>query len=255
MNAMLSVPAGRDERLDAFRDAVADDLVLLASLHHAEVDDRVLLDLALARFPREPGLRLRSAQARDAAKAMVDALDELSLPVPRDTLDVLAADYAAIYLNNDYGASPHESFWIDEENLLMQAPMFEVRAFYREHGMAAADWRRRADDHLVIELLFLAKLLREQPADVLDEAARFMDEHLLRWLPRFCERVARRCATSFYAASAWLTAAYCDDLRDALAEILGTPRPSPEEIEARMKPAAVQNAVPIKFVPGAAPSW
>jgi TorA maturation chaperone TorD len=136
----------------------------------------------------------------------------------------------------------------------MQAPMFQVREIYRRHGLGVADWRKRSEDHLVVELLFVARLLQNAQADSLGEAARFMDEHLLRWLPQFGERVAKRCATPFYAAAAWLTAAYCDELRDCLAEIMGEPRPSAEEIEARMRPKAAQT-VPVKFVPGVAPSW
>ncbi len=245
---------GHGDKLEAFRVAVAADLVTLASLHHVEVDDRMLVDLALVSFPRELGLKLKSPKAVEAVKFMVDALIDLPLPVPKATLDELAADYAAIYLNHDYSASPYESVWLDEENLVMQAPMFQVREFYRRHGLGVADWRNRSDDHLVIELLFIASLMQSGQPDALAEAAHFMDEHLLRWLPQFGERVAKRCATPFHAAACWLTAAYCDELRDLLAKILGEPRPSPEEIEARMRPQIVQ-AVPVKFVPGVAPSW
>ena len=41
------------------------------------------------------------------------------------TLDELAADFAAIYLNNAYGASPYESVWLHDEHLACQQPMFD----------------------------------------------------------------------------------------------------------------------------------
>jgi len=245
--------------LKQFRIAVAADLITLASLHHAEVDDVLLIDLDVQGFPDTLGLKLTQPTSMEASSIMRQALEALSAPLHAEQLDELAADYAAIYLNHDYNASPYESVWLDEENLVMQAPMFQVREFYRRHGLGVADWRNRADDHLVIELLFIARLLQSalmqhDQANALGDAARFMDEHLLRWLPRFGERVAKRCVTPFYAAAGWLTSAYCEELRDTLADFLGEPRPSAEEIEARMRPQTVQTA-PLKYVPGAAPSW
>jgi len=83
-----------------------------------------------------------------------------------------------------------------------------------------------------------------------------MDEHLLRWIGEFARRIGQRCSTRFYAGLALLTAAYLDELRDLLAELTDDPRPTPEEIEERMKPKlSMPVAGPESFVPGAAPSW
>ena len=84
-----------------------------------------------------------------------------------------------------------------------------------------------------------------------------MDEHLLRWIDRFADQVAARCATPYFAGVAALTAAYVDELRDLLAEILEEPRPSAEEIEARMQPEKPATAcgAPAPYVPGAGPGW
>jgi TorA maturation chaperone TorD len=240
--------------LAQFRAAAAADLLTLASLHHIEADDALLIDLNVQAFPDALGIKPTQPRSMEAISFMRQALGALTAPLRTEQRDELAADYAAIYLNHDYSASPYESVWLDEENLVMQAPMFQVREFYKRHGLGVADWRNRSDDHLVVELLFIARLLQNVQADALMEAARFMDAHLLRWLPRFGERVAKRCATPFYAAAAWLTAAYCDELRNSLAEILGEPRPGADEIEARMRSQIVQ-AVPLKYVPGVSPSW
>jgi len=69
------------------------------------------------------------------------------------------------------------------------------------------------------------------------------------------DRVSARCATPFYAGAARLTAAYCHELRDILAGLLGEARPTVEEVEARMQPRAAPQAVPMTYVPGVAPSW
>ena len=244
-----------EQTLNDFRAAVAQDLELLAALHHAELDESLLRKLDQTDFPAGMGLRLVSEEGRLAGTLMRDAMDALPRPLSGQVADELAADYAAIYLTYAYHASPCESVWLDQENLGMQAPMFEVRAFYRLFDLVAADWRARPDDHLVLQLQFLAALFRHAHPDALAEAARFLDTHLLRWLPLFAQRVAARCAMPYHAGAARLTAAFCDELRDLLAEVLGIARPSAAAVEAAMRPRAAAKTVPLTFMPGIAPSW
>ena len=71
------------------------------------------------------------------------ALADLPAVPDAKTLDDLAADYAAIYLNNSLGASPYESVWLDDDHLACQRPMFELREIYAEAGFKAVDWRSR----------------------------------------------------------------------------------------------------------------
>lgn len=237
-------------------DSLSGDLESLALLHDMELSDDSLARLKSVAFPDGLGLRLIAEPSLRAMELMRASLAELSVPMVESVRDDLAVDYAAIYLTYAYQASPCESVWLDQENLGMQAPMFQVREFYRLFDLAAENWRMRSDDHLCLELHFLAALLRDAHPMALPEAARFLDEHLLRWLPLFARRVSARCATPFYAGAALLTEAYCDELRDLLATLLDEPRPSPEAVEARMKPRqAPVAAMPMTYVPGAAPSW
>jgi hypothetical protein len=113
---------------------------------------------------------------------------------------------------------------------------------------------------LVLQLEFIAALLEragcsEDPTALLGDAARFLDEHLLRWLEEFGDRVALRCATPFYAGLALLTTSYLDALRNFLAFLLGAPRPAPEEIAGRMKAEPQTVEPPSAYVPGSSPSW
>ncbi|MCB1877813.1 MAG: molecular chaperone TorD family protein [Chromatiales bacterium] len=247
-------PGGMGDALDAFRAASSRDTLALAFLHNAELDAEVILKL-IDDVEHESVLQLAlvSARGREAQELFHAGLAHLGPdPSPAD-LDELAADYAGIYLNHSLRASPCESVWIDEEGLAMQEAMFQVREYYSRHELATRDWRKRSDDHIVLQLQFVSHLLAT--GEHFEEIARFLDEHLLRWVSDFAARVASRCATPFYAGLCALTAAYVEELRDLLAEILETPRPSAEEIEKRMKPG-VQVALPTsKFVPGSAPSW
>jgi TorA maturation chaperone TorD len=238
-----------------FRAAAAEDLADLAALHDHEVDARALERLRAAADPGLLRLRLVNERSRDALLLLDQALRGLPAGVDGTLTDALAADYADIYLTYGLRAAPNESVWLDEDNLTMQAPMFEVRALYQRYGLQAPDWRRRADDHLVHELQFLAHLMAPATGDTLGEAAAFLDEHLLLWLPDFSARVAQRCATPFYAGLAAVTAAYLDELRELLERILGQPRTPREEVEERRRRARESEPAPAAFVPGSAPTW
>lgn len=251
--ASAALDAGLAITLESFRQAVAEDLLSFALLHHAEPNSELLRSLRQENGLLL-GLQLQSPAGRESLQAMTAAFEGLPETLDQAIIDQYAADYADIYLTNGYDASPHESVWLDEDHLMRQEPMFQVRAYYQRHGLTAGNWQTRPEDHLALELQFLAHLFEPERGDTLAEAARFMDEHLLRWLPLFSQRVAERCRTRFFAALSPLTNAYCQELRDLLAELLAEPRPTPEEIEKRMKPK-VAPAVPVTFVPGQGPTW
>ncbi len=254
MTLALDANAG-DQLLAEFGTAVAEDLRDLAELHDREPDHALLMTLREVDFPRCLGLRLQSEQGQRAHTLMAEALANLPEAVDQEALDVLAVDFAEIYLTHGLRASPYESVWLDDEGLARQEPMFQVRACYRRHGLAAASWAARADDHIVLQLQFLSHLWREPEHGTIREAATFMDEHLLRWVGRFAAQVTARCATPYFAGVATLTAAYVDELRDLMAQILQEPRPTPEQIEARLQPKKPIPCAAARYLPGAGPGW
>lgn len=251
LKAKNRIPA---KALKVFCQVVADDMAMLTSLHDKEPDEVLLQALRKDCFPDGMGLKLIGENGSQALDLMKTALVALPEVIDETTLDELAVDYANIYLNYGIHASPEESVWIDEENLACQDSMFQVRAWYEQYGLMAENWRIRPDDHLVLQLQFLAHLFSACQSETnLKDAARFMDEHLLRWLNSFVQRVAGRCDTPYFAGVAMLTGVYCEELRDLLAVILDEPRPSPEEINERMKPNREPEEVPVSFMPGMGP--
>lgn len=219
---------------------IASDLQLLARLHDREPDAALLGGLRGAPFQDWLSLQLRTAAGSQGLAVLDRALAALPDPIDDATLDDLRVDYADIYLTYACRAAPTESVWLDEDGLERQGPMFAVRAWYRHHGLAAADWRRRPDDHLVPQLVFVAHLLGQTGEALAPvEAARFMDRHILRWIEHFASQVVARCRTPYFAGLALVTAAYLDDLRAVLTEITGEPRWLPEPTPAREREQAI----------------
>lgn len=224
MSAVVKGSDGRITPLLRFRSAAAEDLRLLAFLQDRELDLDLVMGLRQERHADFLVLRLVTEEGREAMKLFRLGLTDLPTEPSDEDLDILAVEYAHIFLNNSFDASPCESVWIDDEGLTMQEPMFQVRAWYERFGLQVEDWRKRADDHLVNQLVFLAHVLDPEAGDAhLTEVTRFMDEHPLRWIQGFAGRVGSRCQTRLYAGLVRLTAAYLAELRDLLAQATGAP--------------------------------
>ena len=247
--------------------ALVEDLDQLIRLHDRELDAETRAALRAVDFPY--GLALlpeNEAICAGCAAALADTA----------TLDELAADYAAIYLNNSFAASPYESVWLSDDHLACAAPMFELRQCYAAAGLQVGDWRQRFDDHFVLQLQYLRNVLaraacdpsprRSQP-DAMpatpavnpENLAIFIDEHLGYWFPDFAQRVARLAATPFYAGLVVLTDGWLRRLRSLLADLYNQPVPAREAVLQRInRKLALDKAevAPIRFMPGAqGPSW
>ncbi|MCL2716100.1 MAG: molecular chaperone TorD family protein [Alphaproteobacteria bacterium] len=209
--------------------AFASDLTLLARFHDRELDSATLETLASLPVAQWLSLRLQGPLFEEASRLIETALGGISDCANRAVLDELAAEYAAIYLTHAYRASPVESVWRDDELLERQAAMFAVRDWYRHFGVTVPDWRKRSDDHIAHELEFAGRLLEAgASAGQFGDAARFLRDHPLVWVPEFCTRVSQRCRLKLYAGFALLTLAYIHGLADFLGQASGldmTPPP------------------------------
>ncbi len=236
-----------------FAAAVADDLALLASLHDREPTRDIIEAARRAPMSEQLGIVLHSSKGRDALAAFARMIDTLPAAIDDEVLDDLAAGFTEVYLRHSYRAAPTESVWMTEDGLERQAPMFQVRDWYRRANLRVTDWASRPDDHLVLQLLFVAHVMKvARGADDMRRAARFLDEHLLRWVHRFAESLIQTEAPDWYAALALLTACYVDEVRDHLTEITGQQRPSGDQVAGKERSV---DGAEVPYLPGVAPSW
>ena len=238
------------------RDALAEDVALLVRLADRELDAETITRLR-ERPPREWfALELEGEDVEAIVGHVTAGLAELSDPPTAAELDELAAEFAAIHLNHGYGAAATESVWRDEDGLEKQDAMFLVREWYARHGVKVADWRLRSDDHLVNELQFLGLMLRgASDAARLKETARFLRDHPLVWIPRFADRVAKRCELQFYAGVTLLGAVYLERLAAWLGAETGLDMTPPKLIIEKPKAPEGPNCGSPRNTPLTGPSW
>lgn len=245
------------EITSALRSAMAQDAELLAALSDREPTAELLERLRSVSVDDWLGFNASSEIACQSRSLLSAALNAMPSPIDAVTLDELAADFAAIYLIHSYRAPPTESPWLDKDQLERQEPMFALAAWYRRFGLAAENRQRRSEDHMVLQLQFLAHLLSTQQLSdkkCFAEVSRFLDQHLLCWIGDFAERVAARCATPYFCGVVTLTHGYLESLRTYLADQFDLPRAVPEGAGTDMsKSAPDEEAGP--YIPGVAPSW
>lgn len=202
----------------AWLQSASEDLRMLGWLQAQERNVAVLRQLYEGGFPY--GLSLIPAndepESTEQSRRMADILQAMCVLSAEEVAALdndLAADFAAIYLTHARRCSPHESVWLDEDQLMLQGPTFAVREYYRHMGLKVANWRERADDHLCNELEFVAMMLEQHKPEA---ALGFLQQHVMQWLPLFAQRVAERADTSFYAALALLTLQSCQNCTKVL---------------------------------------
>ncbi len=131
--------------------------------------------------------------------------------------DGLAADYTRLFMGpGKLLAPPWESVFFNDERLLFQEQTLQLRAWYARFGLAADRSGQEPDDHIGLELAFLAHLASlglaaleagddERLAQTLTAQRAFLDAHLLKWAPAWCLQVQTNAKTAFYQAAAQLT--------------------------------------------------
>ena len=226
--------------------AAADDLAALARLHDSEPDMEMLQNLSTAPSRDWFALQVKGDGMEQGLRLLDDCLSDLS----PNCVDALWVDYADLYLTFGKRVAPNESYWLTDDHIERQSPMFEVRNWYAHYGLTAPDWRKRADDHLVHELEFVSALLRNAGGTAVRDAGRFLDQHLLLWSKDFLGGVAQRANTAFYSGLALVTEAVLLSVRAVLEGITGEPRQERAVVKAE---SITETDRP--FVPGVEPSW
>lgn len=176
--------------------------------------------------------------------AVQETLGELNLSLGRHFMEAdeqvlqeeLAAEYTRLFLASPTHLPPYESCFVGglkqpeetfEPSLQGKAAQ-ETAAFYGEHGITFAHEANLFPDHIAVELDALRLLCdleaeaaaQGQPEEVLrcrQTAARFLAEHVNRWVPRFCAIVIDSVKTGFYAVAAELTRSFIDSETKELA--------------------------------------
>ncbi len=106
-------------------------------------------------------------------------------------------------------APPWESVYLSAEKLIFDEQTMAVRQFYKKHNIQISNFGKEPDDHIGLELQFMAiladksfqLLLEHNISDfhtAISAQVDFLKEHLLQWASQFADLVCLNAETSFY---------------------------------------------------------
>lgn len=144
----------------------------------------------------------------------------------------LATEFAGLFLNTGKNPIyPFESVYTSAEHLMMQRAYDEVLKEYRHAGVNRASDFKEPEDHIALELEFMAILGRKTLESLesddwatglasLEKQSNFVNKHLLAWVPRFCQDVERVAQSGFYKGIALITLELVNSEKETLPELL-----------------------------------
>jgi len=184
----------------------------IGRLYKIETDQAMLTQLAGISFPSQ----CAEDELNEGYRMMENSLRQLG----PDALTVLAVDYAKVFLGAGIAeltaAYPYESVYTSPGRLIMQEARDKVMEIYRAKGLEKSDSLDLPEDHIALELEFMAFLCQESrrayaaqswtaAAASLVEQKEFLAQHLLNWVSAFCADIQKNAETSFYQALAKIT--------------------------------------------------
>ena len=194
----------------------------LAAIYRQEVSSDLLQQIRDSRFMgvlTELGVELNNGFFKKPEKELLDAL---------------SVEYARLFLGPGKHISPHESVHHKRDDgqwgQLWGKSTAEVKKIIESSGLEYKTEYTGLPDHISVELEFMQQvILREEQAwqDEDNETAllclenekNFVNEHLFRWIPDFCEKVIEATESSFYREMARLTRSFIEFEKQELDEM------------------------------------
>ena len=138
--------------------------------------------------------------------------DEMTSEVRWDFTQLFVGPYAL-------PAPPWESVYRSNEHLLYQDTAFEVRKEYLKYNFIPKNYPHEADDHIGFELDFMLQLSTDESKDALDDSRRFLEEHLIKWIPDFSRDIQKHALTEFYRGAAVILKGFISEDLNLLNEL------------------------------------
>lgn len=153
-------------------------------------------------------------------QALIHAGVKLELNLPKTDWDNmlldLATEYTRLFIGPGKHISPHESVHINSEGGLWGAATVAVSQFIKSIGFEFQVENSVIPDHISVEFELMQRLAHyeaqawetddeQRAVDCLAVEHQFLKQHLIKWVPQFCEQVITETELLFYREMAKLT--------------------------------------------------
>ncbi len=189
---------------------------LLGRILYGELDKAWLESLIVEDVFGEAPFGADQAEIRHGLELLNRWSSENRSGISEEEFKDLKADQMRLLIGIDRVLAPvWESVYFNESRLVFQKQTLEVRDWYARFGLQIERLNKEPDDHIGLEMSFVAHLashaLQTVDADVetfeeLLQAQRdFLTDHLLRWGPAWAKLIKQHANTDFYRGIGHLT--------------------------------------------------
>lgn len=232
---MSQTPISYDYEKEEFSERLTGQLLLfglLGKLLYENPEQSLLQQLADEDVFSDVPFAASQEAVQEGLSLLQDWAETFRKDAGGTTLDV-KADYTRLFVGTvKIPLSPWESVYYSEERLLFQESTMDVRRWYRRFGLEPINLRKEPDDHIGLELAFIAHLAQHALAalenedeialnEALDAQRQFSSKHLLVWTPLWCEQMIEYARTPYYKGLALILRGALDEL----AAFLDIPKP------------------------------
>ena len=168
--------------------------------------------------------RIKAPDFREVLSDMKVKLGDGFFSGPDDKLiEDLAVEYTRLFLGPGRHISPHESIHYERDDgdwgTHWGASTVEVKKFVESLGLEYKETDRSIPDHISVELELMQKVIEKEKQACSDTSGKdalhylkiekmFMEDHIMKWVPRFCDKVVADAELSFYREMAELTKSF-----------------------------------------------
>lgn len=124
--------------------------------------------------------------------------EDLELKSAEDEEEI-RSDFHSVLIYPGGKLPPVASLFLSRTGSNSVLPIMEL---YAEAGLTIGDEFLTLPDHLSLEFLFMSYLVSTKKLDLQN---RFLEFHLMNWVPSYCEEVKKEAKTFFYKEIAGIT--------------------------------------------------
>ena len=156
--------------------------------------------------------------------------DEFYAKPEKELIEDLAVEYTRLFLGPGRHISPHESIHNERDDgdwgRHWGASTVEVKKFVESLGLKYKDSDTSIPDHISVELELMQKIIAKEKEGWSDNSGNdalhylkiekmFMEDHIMKWIPKFCDEITAEAELSFYREMAGLTKSFIQtDMED-----------------------------------------
>lgn len=134
--------------------------------------------------------------------SFLEALGQDFKSAPLDGLvDELSVEYTRLFIGPGSHIYPYESAYRKDKESVSR----EVKDFIESRGLKYRSDFTESHDHISVELEFMERIAKEDAPGFIKMGRQFINDHLIKWVPGFADKVIASASLSFYREMAKFT--------------------------------------------------